>query len=305
VGRYASERPLAVIDAHVRTDFGRTLSADWRQPDSREELAAALLRNHTVGAVSVAGPGAAIPGVEVAACAAVAPGADPSALEAPLASGAARCLAVRPEEARLSAGDPAYLPAYRLAARFRVPVVLVTSASGFSFADPRAMEGAVRAHPEITFVLAHDGSPLTADERDRDRWLGVRRTLAVVRRFADDPWIEAASGVAFRNRNAVLDCSNLLAGDLRADSPEQIRTYVQGPVSWLLREVADPAKLMFGSGWPSADVDIVLQAFQLALPRRTWPAVLHDNAARVFGFDAPGPRRRARPGVRPTRLPGT
>ena len=52
----------------------------------------------------------------------------------------------------------------------------------------------------------------------------------------------------------------------------------------LLREIGDPTRLMFGSGWPSTDVDVYLKAFELALPSRTRQAVLHDNAARVYGF---------------------
>ena len=280
-------RPLQVIDADVRTDFGHTFSDRWRVMDSKEELAAEMKLNHVVGAVSMGGANADLPDLNVIACGALVDPADAASIGIGLASRTYRCIEIRPAAARRRADDPAYEPAYRLAKALRVPVVLRSGAPDIPYDEPRVLESAIRSHPSVTFVLAHDGNPLDADQRDREAWLGRHRERSVVSRYEVDPWIPAAAGVAYRNPNVVLDGSALLAGNLKNASPQQIKNYVEMPVRWILMEVADPGKLMFATGWPRTDVGIYLEAFKSALPSGTWQAVLYDNAARVYGFAAP------------------
>ncbi len=280
-------RTLDVIDADVRTDFGHTFSDRWKVMDSKEELAAEMKLNHVVGAVSMGRANADISGLNVIACIALGDPGDAAAIAVGLASRTYRCIEIRPAEARRTAGDPAYEPAFRLAETYRVPVILRSGAPEIAYSDPRTMEGAVRSHPSVTFVLAHDGNPLDADQRDREAWLGGHRERSVVSRYEVDPWIPAAAEVAYRNPNVVLDGSALLAGNLKNASPQQIKNYVEMPVRWILMYLADPRKLMFGSGWPRTDVGLYLEAYKSAIPRGTWQAVLHDNAARVYGFGAP------------------
>lgn len=281
-------RPLEVIDADVRTDFGHTFSDRWRVMDSKEELAAEMKLNHVVGAVSTHHPGGEhtdLSDLNVIRCTSVGARVDTTALEVRFRSGRYRCIEIRTGDAHLHADDPAYEPAYGLAETFHVPVVLRSGAQEIAYSDPRTMEGAVRSHPSVTFVLAHDGNPLDADQRDREAWLGGHRERSVIPRYEVDPWIPAAAEVAYRNPNVVLDGSALLPGNLKNASPEQIKRYVEMPVRWILMYVADPRKLMFGSGWPLTDIGLYLEAFKSAIPRGTWQAVLHDNAARVYGFD--------------------
>jgi len=287
----SAQRSLEVIDAHIRAEFGTTLSDRWKVKVSREELAAEMKLNHVAGAVSTEPPSEDVSGLGVIVCSPFAGPADEATLEAGLAAGRIRCIVVRPATARRVAGDAAYEPAYRLARRYRVPVVLHSGDPEVAESDPRTMEGAVRGHPDVTFVLAHDGSPLDADERDRTAWLGGHRGGPVASSFEVDPWVPAAAEVAYRNPNVVVDGSGLLAGHLRNASHEQIKRYLEVPVRWLLGYLADPGKLMFGSGWPRTDLGLYLQAFGAALPRETWRAVLHDNAARVYRFGAAGDAR--------------
>jgi predicted TIM-barrel fold metal-dependent hydrolase len=285
-----ADRSLEVIDAHVLTSFDGTLHDVGTVMHSKDELAAEMKRNHVVGAVSTHHPGGEyidLSDLNVIQCASLGFKADTAGLDARFRSGRYRCIEISPADAHLNADDPAYEPVYGLAEVFHVPVVLRTGPPQLTYSDPRAMESAVRRHPDVTFVLAHDGSPLTADQRDRDSWLGVHRQKTLILRFEDDPWIQAAAEVAYRNPNVVLDGSALLAGDLRGDSREQIRTYVERRVSWILHYVTDPRKLMFGSGWPLTDVSLYLEAFKSAIAASNWQAVLHDNAARVYGFAAP------------------
>jgi len=262
---------LAVIDAHVHTNFDDKFYDVGKVMHSKAELAAEMRRYGVVGAVSMnhAGdPYLDLSDLNVIHCAGIGTSVDVPALEAGLAERKYRCIKIYLGYKHLYASDPAYQPAYRLAETYHVPVVFHTGDTDnprakLKYADPLTVDEVAVDHPKVTFVLAHAGNP----------------------------WIESAAEVAYKNPNVFLDGSAFVIGDLRHTPPEQIETYMVKPLRWIFNYLGDPAKLMFGTDWPLTDIGPYLEAFKRAIPREHWKAVLHDNAARVYGFGTPTPTK--------------
>ena len=260
----AAELPLAVIDAHLHTNFYDRLDPDSKAMDSRDGLAEEMRQNHVVGAVSMDHSDDAwadLGDLDVVHCAGLDAVVDEGKLEADLASGRYRCIKIFLGYVHQYAYDPAYEPAYRLAERFGVPVVFHTGdtdsrTAKLKYADPLTIDEVAVDHPSVTFVLAHAGNP----------------------------WIQSAAEVAYKNPNVVIDGSAFLIGDLASVSPEIVEAQLVAPVRWIFDYVADPKKLMFGTDWPLVRIEPYLRAFAKAIPREHWQAVFHDNAARVYGF---------------------
>lgn len=280
-------QPLAVIDAHVQTNFTDRSFEPSKVMDSKAELATEMKRFHVVGAVSMDDPGDPyrnLSDLNIVQCVGVPAKVDADTLEADLASGKYRCITIHLGPQEPFASDANYEPAYRLAEKYGVPVVLQTGELEFQSVNTFGAEKAAPSHPKVTFVLAHEGNPHTADQRDRDEFFRRKVQLAVLSEFGDDPWIASAAAVASRNPNVVLDGSALLIGDLPAASAEQVASYMLKRLSWIFYELGNPGKLMFGTAWPRAEIGPYLEVFKLAIPRESWQAVFHDNAARVYGF---------------------
>ena len=262
----ADDEPLEVIDAHVHTNFTDTFFAAGQVMDSKGELAAEMARNHVVGAVSMNHAGDAyadLSDLNIIQCAGIGATVDAQKLEVDLASERFRCIKIYLGYVHRYASDPVYEPAYLLAEKYRVPVVFHTGDTDsrkakLKYADPLTIDEVAVDHPNVTFVLAHAGNP----------------------------WIESAAEVAYKNPNVVLDGSAFLIGDLRSLGPEKIETYMVKPLRWIFGYIGDPTKVMFGTDWPLTDIGPFLEAFKRAIPREHWKAVFHDNAARVYGFEA-------------------
>jgi predicted TIM-barrel fold metal-dependent hydrolase len=260
----AGDHPLAVIDAHIHTNFDNLFYEAGNVMHSKAELAAEMKKYHVVGAVSMNHPGdpyADLSDLNVVQCVGLAARVDAEKLEADLASGRFRCIKIYLGYEHQYASDPNYEPAYRLAERYKVPVVFHTGDTSnpkakLKYADPLTVDDVAVDHPKVTFVLAHAGNP----------------------------WIESAAEVAYKNPNVVIDGSAFLIGDLKKYSPEMIETYVVKPVHWIFGYVNDPTKLMFGTDWPETEIGPYLEVFKRAIPKQHWQAVFHDNAARVYGF---------------------
>jgi len=258
------ELPLAVIDAHLHTNFYDRLDPDSKAMDSRDGLAEEMRANHVIGAVSMNHADEAwadLGDLNIVHCVGLDAVVDEARLEAELASGRYRCIKIYLGYVHQYAYDPAYEPAYRLAERFKVPVVFHTgdtdsSTAKLKYADPLTIDEVAVDHPNVTFVLAHAGNP----------------------------WIQSAAEVAYKNSNVVIDGSAFLIGDLASVPPEIVEVQLVAPLRWIFDYVADPKKLMFGTDWPLVRMEPYLRAFARAIPREHWQAVFHDNAARVYGF---------------------
>jgi len=260
-----AELPLAVIDAHLHTNFYDRLDPDSKAMDSRDGLAEEMRQNHVVGAVSMDHSDDAwadLGDLRIVHCVGLEAVVDESKLEADLSSGRYRCIKIFLGYVQQYAYDPAYEPAYRLAERFHVPVVFHTGDTDspkakLKYADPLTIDEVAVDHPNVTFVLAHAGNP----------------------------WIQSAAEVTYKNSNVVIDGSAFLIGDLAAVPPEIVERQLVAPVRWIFEYVADPKKLMYGTDWPLVRMEPYLRAFAKAIPREHWQAVFHDNAARVYGFE--------------------
>ncbi|HOC41891.1 MAG TPA: amidohydrolase family protein [Thermoanaerobaculales bacterium] len=260
----APDVPLAVIDAHLHTNFDDRFDPDSKVMDSRDGLAEEMRQNHVVGAVSMDHQDDAwadLGDLHIVHCVGLEAVVDESKLEADLASGRYRCIKIYLGYVHQYAYDPAYEAAYRLAEKFGVPVVFHTgdtdsAKAKLKYADPLTIDEVAVDHPSVTFVLAHAGNP----------------------------WIQSAAEVAYKNPNVVIDGSAFLIGDLASVPTAIVDTQLVAPVRWIFDYVADPAKLMFGTDWPLVRIEPYLRAFAEAIPREHWQAVFHDNAARVYGF---------------------
>jgi hypothetical protein len=260
----AAGLPLAVIDAHLHTDFDDRLDPDSKAMDSRDGLAEEMRAIRVVGAVSMNHAGDAwadLGDLNVVHCVGLDAIVDEGKLEADLASGHYRCIKIYLGYVHQYAYDAAYEPAYRLAERYHVPVVFHTgdtdsAEAKLKYADPLTIDEVAVDHPNVTFVLAHAGNP----------------------------WIQSAAEVAYKNPNVVIDGSAFLIGDLAAVPPEIVETQLVASVRWVFDYVADPTKLMYGTDWPLVRMEPYLRAFAKAIPPEHWQAVFHDNAARVYGF---------------------
>jgi predicted TIM-barrel fold metal-dependent hydrolase len=290
-----AEQPLAVIDAHIHTSFTDAVPEPGNVLNSKRELAAEMKGYNVVGAVSMNHPGdpySDLPGLNVIQCVGLPEKVDADKLEADLASRKYRCITIYLAYEREYASDPNYEPAYRLAAKYKVPIVFDTVDRDsrdtlFKSADPLTTAEVAADHRSVTFVLAHEGNSHTVDQRDRDKWLEKNTSPVVVWEFGDDPWIGPAAAVTRENPNVVLDGSAFLIGDLLAAGPEQIKTYLGDRVNWVFKHIGDPSKLMFGTAWPETEIGPYLEVFKRAIPKENRQAVFHDNAARVYGFDKP------------------
>ena len=260
-----AEQPLAVIDAHIHTNFDNLFYEAGNVMHSKAELVAEMKKYHVVGAVSMNHPGdpyADLSDLNVVQCVGLPAKVDAEKLEADLASGRFRCIKIYLGYQHQYAYDPNYEPAYRLAEKYSVPVVFHTGDTDsrkakLKYADPLTIDEVAVDHPNVTFVLAHAGNP----------------------------WIESAAEVAYKNPNVVIDGSAFLIGDLKEYAPETIETYMVKPLRWIFGYVNDPSKLMFGTDWPVTEIGPYLEVFKRAIPKEHWQAVFHDNAARVYGFD--------------------
>ena len=262
-GRPEGGEPLAIIDAHIHTDFDGKPERSSGILFNREELRAQMRKAGVVAAIAHTdedGSGYEDLSKEgVFHCAGVGAKVDVARVEDGLRAGRYRCIKIYLGYVHQWAYDPAYEPAYQLAERYDVPVVFHTGdtyskAAKLKYADPLTVDEVAVDHPKVRFVLAHCGNP----------------------------WIESAAEVAYKNPNVSLDGSALLIGRLGDVPRSQVDAYLARPVSWILGYMENPSKLMFATDWPLVDMAEYAAAFRRAVPRQHWQAVFHDNAARLF-----------------------
>lgn len=260
---------LPIIDAHLHTRFGGEPYPLSGIPQTRERLLAEMEEAGVVGGISHADSVGAGWSEDLAEhgiihCRGVGSNPDLDALESALDSGRFRCLKIYLGYVPRYPTDPVYEPVYRLAAGFDVPVVFHTGDTSTSdalvkYAHPLDIDEVAVRHRDVTFVIAHAGNP----------------------------WFESAAEVTYKNPNVVLEGSAILAGDLDAYPDETVEELLVRPLRRVFLYVEDPARILFGSDWPVADIPSYVAAYKRAIPREHWRAVFHDNAARVFKL-APG-----------------
>lgn len=155
--------------------------------------------------------------------------------------------------------DRIYGPIYELAKRYRVPVVIHTgdtySMNGLlKYSHPLTVDELALQQREVTFMLCHLG----------------------------DPWVMDAAEVVAKNPNVYADLSGLVVGDR-----EQFNRFMNEQLfmdhfrrALIYADCYD--KMLFGTDWPLAPVDLYIEFIRRLVPERFHQAVFYDNALNIF-----------------------
>ena len=254
--------PDRVIDAHTHTNFDGKPQKTSGIPNTQEQYFHELSENHVVAAVSMNardGGGLLIaPEHHIVNCAGIALPANYKKVEEGIKNKNYQCIKIYLGYVHAFPSDKRYLPLYKMAEKYNVPVVFHTGdtysiKAKLKFSDPLTIDEVAVEYPNVTFVIAHVGNP----------------------------WIESAAEVAYKNPNVYLDGSALLIGKLSEYSKDGLQKYVIEPLKYVYG-YADYQKLMFGTDWPLVGMKDYLTAFKQAIPKEHWDDVFYKNARRVF-----------------------
>ena len=263
---------LEIIDAHTHTFFSGKAERSSGLPMTEAEYFKEMKEAGVTGAVAHTRPGNVARGLgaeedgyvdlrakNIVHCFGLEAKVDESRLEEGLKSGKYGCIKVYLGYIHQFAYDEKYTPAYKLAEKYKVPVVFHTgdtysTEAMLKFAHPLTIDEVAVKFPKVNFVIAHCGNP----------------------------WTKSAAEVAYKNPNVFLDVSAFLVGDLKKLPKQKVETYVVGPIKWIFGYLEDPTKLMFGTDWPLTEMKTYVAVVKQAIPKKHWKAVFHDNAARVF-----------------------
>jgi predicted TIM-barrel fold metal-dependent hydrolase len=254
--------PLRIIDAHAHFQDSDGKVLQGPSPKMLDEFKA----SNVVGAVVHASRSNAAPTlgkdlpVKFALCAAIVPKlATVRLVEKGLKAGQFQCMKVYLGYVGKWATDPFYLPFYRLAEKYDVPVVFHTGdtydkMAPVKFADPLTVDDVAIKYPKVKFVIAHMGNP----------------------------WFRSAAEVVYKNDNVYVDMSALMLGDLAKEEPEKVEELVIKPMKWFFLYVENPKKFMFGTDWPLLTEKSYIDVVKRAIPQKYWEDVFYNNAIRVF-----------------------
>jgi hypothetical protein len=258
------ESDLPIIDAHTHARFQGGKERLSQIPLTEEQYFAEWKKSGVRGAVAHVGQTgkdfhAHLKERNVAFCAGSPSNPDVREIENGLQSGKYSCIKVYLGYVHQYASDPRYQPLYRLARKYKVPVVFHTGDTytmdgKLKYADPLTIDEVAVDYRDVQFVIAHLGNP----------------------------WIQSAAEVAYKNPNVAVEVSALLIGNLDEQEPAKVEELVVKPIAWAFTYIEDPSKMMFGTDWPLTDVASYVRAVKKAIPEAHWKAVFHDNAVRIF-----------------------
>jgi predicted TIM-barrel fold metal-dependent hydrolase len=161
-----------------------------------------------------------------------------------------------------------YLPYYRLAARYRIPVIFHTGdtyshLAKVKYAHPLHIDEVAVDFPETKFVIAHLGNP----------------------------WLTDAAEVIYKNNKAGVhenvwtDLSGLVVG--AAADFDRLRQ--QGTLKIVKQSVLEALdfaerydRLLYGSDWPLAPMNVYRDFIREVIPDQHHQAVFYDNAKALF-----------------------
>lgn len=257
---------LQIIDVHIHTAFDGKNEESSNIPYTREALINEFKKANVVVAVSMnkrdgSGHLENQGSTKIINCIGVSLPVKYGQIENDLKNNKYQCIKIYLGYVHAFAYDQKYRPLYRLAEKYQVPVIFHTgdtysTTAKLKYADPLTIDEVAVDFPKVKFVIAHIGNP----------------------------WIQSAAEVAYKNPNVYLDGSALLIGQLENYKPEDLKTYVVNPLTWVFGYVENPKKLMFGSDWPLADINEYVKAFKKAIPEEHWEKVFRTNAEEVFNL---------------------
>jgi len=165
--------------------------------------------------------------------------------------------------------DPKYLPYYKIAAKYHLPVIFHTgdnwsTTAKLKYAHPLRVDEVAVDHPDVRFVIAHFGNP----------------------------WLIDAAEVVFKNPNVWADLSGLFVGDDREikalfdapKAPDAAAGLVFSDLKKAIAYVGDYKRFLYGSDWPLAPLASYRRLIETLIPKEHHPAVFRTNAEHVFGL---------------------
>lgn len=158
--------------------------------------------------------------------------------------------------------EPAFRPYYKLAARYKIPVILHTGdtwsrTAKVKHAHPLNVDDVAVDFPDTQFVLAHFGTP----------------------------WVTDAAEVLFKNENVWADLSALVVGDPKAFAAYDKAGFLDREAARVklgVDYVGDPGKFLYGSDWPLVPMATYRDFVKRLFPAKDHPAVFRDNAVKLF-----------------------
>ena len=163
--------------------------------------------------------------------------------------------------------DPGYVPYYRLAEKYDLPVIVHTgdnwsTTAKIKYAHPLRMDEVAVDFPAVRFVLAHFGNP----------------------------WLTDAAEVLFKNANVWADLSGLFVGSDpeiqsflgQASIPDSVAGLLFSALKKAIGYVGDYNKFVYGSDWPLAPMGAYRRLIESAIPREHHQEVFRTNAKHVF-----------------------
>ena len=162
--------------------------------------------------------------------------------------------------------SPGYVPYYRLAARYQIPVIFhsgdtYAASAKLKYAHPLLIDEVAVDHPETNFVIAHLGCP----------------------------WFLDAAEVIYKNANVWADLSGIFVGDAAAFAALAARGRLQRTVE-RLREALEyaerPDRFLYGTDWPLAPMAAYRAFLAPLLDDPAWRRLGADNARALFRLRA-------------------
>jgi predicted TIM-barrel fold metal-dependent hydrolase len=165
--------------------------------------------------------------------------------------------------------DPNYLPYYKIAAKYHLPVIFHTgdnwsTTAKLKYAHPLRVDEVAVDHPDVRFVIAHFGNP----------------------------WLIDAAEVIFKNPNVWADLSGLFVGSdeemkelLNASKArDSAAGLVFADLIKAIAYVGDYKRFLYGSDWPLAPLASYRRLIESLIPKEHRQAVFRTNAEHVFGL---------------------
>lgn len=159
--------------------------------------------------------------------------------------------------------DRAFQPAYDLAAKYRVPVMIHTGdtfapRAKLKYAHPLHVDEVAVDHPDVNFVICHVGNP----------------------------WYPDTAEIIYKNDNVLADISGLVLEEFTAP----LEKYMREELEELLLYSGEPDSILYGTDWPLVRMGPYLRFVeQLHLEPEHRAMLLGENAARLFRIPPQGP----------------
>ena len=164
--------------------------------------------------------------------------------------------------------DPGYVPYYKLAEKYDLPVIVHTgdnwsTTAKVKYAHPLRMDEVAVDFPHVRFVLAHFGNPWLVDAAE------------VLFKNADNVWADL-SGLFVGSANEI----QALLGE--AGLPDSATGLVFSDLKKAMAYVGDYKRFVYGTDWPLAPMASYRRLIEALIPKPHHQDVFRENAKRVF-----------------------